>query len=204
MKKLDQSFYLQDTLTVAKQLLGKYLNICSEGKHMIGKIVETEAYIGPQDKACHCYNDRRTPRTEVMYKRGGYAYIYQIYGMYFCLNIVTENNTVGTAVLIRGVEPISGMEHMSINRYNKKWDELSKKEIKNLSNGPGKLCQAFNIDKKYNGKTLLENEIYICDPETNDSYNIISSKRININYAEEYKDVEWRFYIENNKCISKK
>lgn len=204
MKKLDKSFYLQDTLTVAKELLGKYLNVCVDGNPMIGRIVETEAYIGPHDKACHCYNGRRTPRTEVMYENGGYAYIYQIYGMYFCLNIVTEDDTVGTAVLIRGLEPISGMEQMARNRYNKEWNQLSIKEIKNLTNGPGKLCKALNIDKKCNGKELLGEEIYICEPNKTDKFIITSSKRINIDYAEEYKDVNWRFFIEDNVYVSKK
>ncbi len=204
MKKLDKSFYLQDTLTVAKELLGKYLYICMDTTPMIGRIVETEAYIGPDDKACHAYNGRRTSRTEVMYKNGGHAYIYQIYGMYFCLNIVTGDNTAGTGVLIRGLEPIAGMEQMAENRYNKEWDQLSVKEIKNMTNGPGKLCKALNIDKKYNGKDLLGKEIYICEWDKTDKFVISSGKRINIGYAEEYKDVNWRFFIENNSYVSKK
>lgn len=204
MKKLDKSFYIKDTLTVAKELLGKYLYVCMGTTPMIGKVVETEAYIGPDDKACHCYNGRRTLRTEVMYESGGHAYVYQIYGMHFCLNIVTEDDTVGAAVLIRGLEPIEGIAQMARNRYNKEWSQLSSKEMKNLTNGPGKLCKALNIDKKCNGKQLLGDEIYISEPHNNEKFKILSSKRINIDYAEEYKDVNWRFFIENNAFISKK
>lgn len=204
MKKLERSFYSQDTLTVAKELLGKHLNVINNGYHMIVRIVETEAYIGPHDKACHCYNGRRTPRCEVMYKNGGYLYVYQIYGMYFCLNVVTEDDSAGTAVLIRGVEPIAGMEQMSINRYSKPLQALTKREENNLTNGPGKLCKALNIDKKWNGKDLLGEEVHICKPETNKKFTICTTKRINIDYAEEYKEVNWRFLIENNSFISKK
>lgn len=203
MKKLDQSFYTKNTLVVAKALLGKYLYLNKDGKQLIAKIVETEAYIGPIDKACHTYNGKRTTRTDVMYKGGGYVYIYQIYGMYYCLNVVTEDDTVGTAVLIRAVEPIEGTEYMALNRYSRNINELSRKELINLTNGPGKLCMALGLDKRANGDSLLGEHFYIFSEDANKEIEVMSTKRININYAEEAKDFEWRFYIKNNPYVSK-
>lgn len=204
MYKLEKDFYIRDTLTVAKELLGKYLVVYQEDKKMVVKIVETEGYIGPIDKASHTYNNRRTKRTQVMYYSGGYVYIYQIYGLYFCLNIVTEDETAGTAVLIRGGEPIEGLEKMAVNRYAKAYHDLSNKEKKNLTNGPGKLCRALGLDKKRNGESLMDDHIYICKTDSDEKAEIVSGKRVNIDYAEEAKDYDWRFYIKNNKFVSKK
>lgn len=204
MVKLEKEFYTRDTLDVAKDLLGKYLVVDQKDKKMIVRIVETEGYIGPIDKASHTYNNRRTKRTEVMYYSGGHVYIYQIYGLYFCLNIVTEDETVGTAVLIRGGEPIEGLEQMAVNRYDKGYNELSNKEKKNLTNGPGKLCKALALDKTRNGESLLNDEIYICEMIPDEKIEMIHTKRVNIDYAEEAKDYNWRFYIKNNKFVSKK
>lgn len=204
MKKLNKAFYTRDTLTVAKELLGKYLVVNNDEEKMVVKIVETEAYIGPIDKACHTYNNRRTKRTEIMYSSGGYAYIYQIYGMYFCLNVVTENEDAGTAVLIRAGEPIKGVERMAVNRFSKNLDELSKKEVLNLTNGPGKLCRALGLDKRQNGSSLLEKELFIFAEDVEEPFQIAVSKRIGIDYAEEAKDYEWRFYIKNNPFVSVK
>ncbi|NLK72064.1 MAG: DNA-3-methyladenine glycosylase [Clostridiales bacterium] len=204
MKKLNKAFYTRDTLTVAKELLGKYLAVNNDEEKMIVKIVETEAYIGPIDKACHTYNNRRTKRTEIMYSSGGYAYIYQIYGMYFCLNVVTENEDAGTAVLIRAGEPIKGVERMAVNRFSKKLNELSKKEILNLTNGPGKLCRALGLDKRQNGSSLLGKELFIFAEDVEEPFQIALSKRIGIDYAEEARDYEWRFYIKDNPYVSVK
>lgn len=204
MKKLNKAFYTRDTLTVAKELLGKYLAVNNDEEKMIVKIVETEAYIGPIDKACHTYNNRRTKRTEIMYSSGGYAYIYQIYGMYFCLNVVTENEDAGTAVLIRAGEPIKGVERMAVNRFSKKLNELSKKEILNLTNGPGKLCRALGLDKCQNGSSLLGKELFIFAEDVEEPFQIALSKRIGIDYAEEARDYEWRFYIKDNPYVSVK
>lgn len=204
MKKLNKSFYTRDTLIVAKELLGKFLVVNNGNQKIIVKIVETEAYKGPIDKACHTFNNRRTKRTEIMYSSGGCAYIYQIYGMYFCLNVVTENKEVGTAVLIRAGEPIKGIEKMASNRFSKQLSNLSKKEIQNLTNGPGKLCKALGLDKLQNGSNLMENELFICKKNIDEPMQIVSTKRIGIDYAEEAKDFEWRFYIKDNPYVSVK
>lgn len=202
MKKLEREFYKRNTLIVAKELLGKHLVHEYEGNKLISKIVEVEAYMGVEDKAAHSYGGRRTERTEVMYKEGGYAYVFQIYGMYYCVNVVTSEKEIPQAVLIRGLEPIEGLETMSVNRYGKRYEELTNYQKKNLTNGPGKLCMAMNIDKKLNGEDLCKENLYILDNK--EKFNIVTSKRINIDYAEEAKDYLWRFYIKDNKYVSKK
>lgn len=193
MMKLDRDFYLQDTLTVAKQLLGKYIVREIDGVRLSVKITETEAYIGSIDKACHCYGEKITPRTKIMYYMGGYAYVYLIYGMYYCLNVVTEKQGNGCAVLIRGAEPVNELEYMSNLRYNKPYNELSAYQLNNFANGPGKLCKALNITKELNEQDLLGNTLYITEGEKVTQFNV--GKRINIDYAQEAKDFLWRFYL---------
>lgn len=195
-KLLKKEFYLKNAEIAAKELLGKYLVREYEGKKIVCKIVETEAYIGPEDKACHAYNNRFTERTKVMFEEGGKAYIYFIYGMYYCLNIVVEREGKPEAVLIRGIEPVENIEEIKNNRSIK-----SKKE-QDLTNGPGKLCTALKIDKSLNGYDITQKgELYITEGEEIEE--IITAKRINIDYAEEYKDKHWRFYIKGNKFVSK-
>lgn len=204
MEKLKRDFYTRDSVTVAKDLLGKYLVHKVEGEEIIGKIVEVEAYMGPEDKAAHSYNNRRTERNEIMYGPGGFSYVYFIYGMYYCMNIVVEEIGKPQAILIRALEPISNMKAMSVNRYNKSLKELNKREIKGLTNGPGKLCMALKIDRMQNGKDLCDDELYIMSDENKTSFEMISTTRINIDYAEEAAFYPWRFYIKNNPYISKK
>ena len=195
-KLLNREFYLQNAEIVAKELLGKYIVREYEGKKIVCKIVETEAYIGPEDKACHAYNNRCTERTKVMFEDGGKAYIYFIYVMYYCLNIVVEREGKPEAVLIRGIEPVENIEEIKRNRSIK-----SKKE-QDLTNGPGKLCTALKIDKSLNGYDITrKGELYITEGEEIEE--IITAKRINIDYAEEYRDKHWRFYIKGNKFVSK-
>lgn len=195
MEKLEKDFYLNDTLNTAKQLIGKYIVRKIDNADLIMKITETEAYIGSIDKACHAYKNKRTERTEVMFAEGGKTYVYMIYGMYYCLNVVTEKKDVPCAVLIRGGIPHKGFDKMSLFRYNKKYNELNNYQIKNFSNGPGKLCKALNITKEQNFLDLTENEIYICEKKEDKKPKIKIGKRINIDYAEEAKDFLWRFYI---------
>ncbi len=203
MSKLPKSFYERDTLEVAKGLLGKVLVHRNEGIELKGKIVEVEAYIGAIDKAAHSYNNRRTERTEVMFWAGGYVYVYLIYGMYYCMNVVTGKAGEGAAVLLRGLEPIQGIGEMSINRYGKPLETLKRSQIINLSNGPGKLCKAMGITKKNYGECLTGDNIFIEDMNLREEFDIGVSKRINIDYAEEAKDFEWRFFMKGNPYVSK-
>lgn len=203
MKKLDREFYNRDTIIVAKELLGKIIVHKVNGQKLSAKIVETEAYMGITDKAAHSYGGRRTSRVEVMYGKPGVSYVFIIYGMYYCFNTVTREEGTPQAVLIRAAEPIEGIDLMAQNRFKKSYNELTKSQIKNLTNGPGKLCGALLIDKSLNGEDLCGDKLYIEEMES-ENFNIVSSKRINIDYAEEAKDYLWRFYIEGNKYVSVK
>ncbi|PAB59896.1 DNA-3-methyladenine glycosylase [Anaeromicrobium sediminis] len=195
--KLNKEFYTVDCIRLAKNLLGKILVRRLDDKLVKCKIVEVESYIGPEDKACHAYNNKKTNRTEAMFKEGGYAYIYLIYGMYNCLNIVSGIKDKPEAVLIRAVEPLNEIEIL------KKYRNIKSNKIEDLTNGPGKLCKALNIDRSLNKLDLVESdELYIEDSK--EKFEIIESTRINIDYGEEYKDKLWRFYIKDNKYISKK
>lgn len=193
MTKFDKAFYRRDTLTVARELLGCHIVHIVNGKKLEMRITETEAYCGITDKACHSYGGRKTERTETMYKPGGIAYIYLIYGMYNCLNTVTEQEGSPCAVLIRGGEPVGDLDRLSLMRYGKPYDELSKYQLKNFANGPGKLCLALGIDRTLNGTDLTGDVLYITQGDKPKS--IKTGKRINIDYAEEARDFPWRFYI---------
>lgn len=200
--KLSREFYNRDTLEVAKELLGKNLVTVENNIITSGKIVEVEAYMGLQDKAAHSYGGRRTKRVEVMYGKPGVAYVYFIYGLYYCMNVVSREEGIAQAVLIRAVEPLEGKEVMSKRRFNKNYDELKKREIINLTSGPSKLCMALNIDKSMNGDDLLGDRIYI-EEGNKQEFEIEESSRIGIDYAEEAKDYPWRFFISGNPYVSK-
>lgn len=194
MEKLSHSFYNRDTVVVARDLLGKLLVRVQDGLPLVGRITETEAYVGPIDKACHAYNYKRTPRTETLFDPPGTAYIYLIYGMHCCLNFVTEPEGTPCAVLIRAVEPVENNEIIALNRFGILPSEFTSYQKKNYLNGPGKVCKGFALDRTLNGTDLTGNILYVADdgfiPET-----IHVSKRIGIDYAEEAKDFPWRFYL---------
>ncbi|WP_290764245.1 DNA-3-methyladenine glycosylase [Halanaerobium sp.] len=195
--RLKQEFYHKDAVQAAKDLLGKIIVRKYDGKTIKVKIVDTEAYCGAEDKASHAHNNKKTKRTAPMFKVGGHAYIYLIYGMYYCLNVVTAAENNPHAVLIRGVEPLEGLNYIQENR------QIKSSKIEDLTNGPGKLSQALKIDKSLDGCNLVENSsLYIIDGGT-EEFEIESSPRINIDYAEDYKDKKWRFFIKNNKYVSK-
>lgn len=194
MNKLKKSFYERDTLIVAKDLIGKIFVREVDKTILSGRIIEAEAYIGDIDKASHCYGGKITERTKTMFGAGGYTYVYLIYGMYCCLNVVTEVEGKGCGVLIRGIEPIDNVEDMCINRYNKAYKDLTKYQIKNISNGPGKLCKALKITRQENGLDLTKNQLYIVD-DNYKNFIVEKSKRINIDYAEEAIDFLWRFTL---------
>ena len=200
--KLPKSFYKRETLDVAQDILGKILVRQVDGVEIAGKIVEVEAYIGPDDKGAHTYGNKRTNRTEAMFGEAGHAYIYLIYGIYNCINAVTSQVDKPEAVLIRALEPLSGIEQMAMNRFKKEYSELDKRQMKNLTNGPGKLCMALDIDRSLNKEDLNGNKVYIKYPEAEEDFTIVRSKRVGIDYAEEAIDYLWRFYIKDNANVS--
>jgi len=196
--KLKKSFYSRELLTVAKDLLGKIFVKTNGRNWLIGKIVEVEAYHGDFDEAAHSFKGK-TKRTEIMFEAGGYLYVYFTYGVHYCCNVVTGKKGQGTAVLIRAIEPISGIDKMIKNRFGRKLK--NEKEIINLTSGPGKICQAFNINKSHSGIDLTGDKIFILDSEKINKQDIGVSRRIGITKSVE---LPWRFFIKNNPYLSRK
>lgn len=193
MKPLPRRFYTRETLTVAEGSLGKQLVRYTNNSRLVGKIVEVEAYRGSDDPGSHAYR-RMTARNRLMFGKGGFAYVYFTYGMHYCFNVVTERENVPGAVLIRALEPISGIETMQKNRETE--------NVLNLTNGPAKLTKAMNITKKQNGLDLTRSkELFICEPKVKEKFEVVSTKRIGIKGG---ADKPWRFYIKNNKFVSRK
>ncbi|MBU3103446.1 DNA-3-methyladenine glycosylase [Clostridium gasigenes] len=193
---LEKDFYVKGALDLAKDLLGKVLVREIDGRILKGRIIETEAYIAEIDKACHAYGRSVTKRTDPLYKEGGIAYVYFIYGLYHCFNIVSGQEGKAEAVLIRAVKPLSEIDYISIRRYGKENNQLTKYQKNNLTNGPSKLCLAYGINKEDNYKEIHVNgDLYIIDDQYRD-FDIIETKRIGIDYAEEAKDFLWRFSID--------
>ena len=203
MKKLPREFYLRpDTLAIARDLLGKLLVVPNaSGERVSGMIVETEAYLGAIDKAAHSYGNRRTARTETMYAVGGTAYIFFIYGMYFQFNVVAGAIDTPHAILIRAVEPVENVETMRGRRSMK--NPQAKMPDKNLTSGPGKLCIALGIDKSFNNLDLLGDRVWLEDFNTFSPRQIASGKRVGIDYAEEFAEKPWRFWVKNNVFVSR-
>lgn len=182
MQKLPRSFYNRDTITVAKELLGKYIIHKSNNIKRIGKIVEVEAYLGEHDLAAHS-SKGITKRTEVMFGPPGYVYVYLIYGMYYCMNIVTEGEGQGSAILLRAIEPIQNIE--------------------GRTQGPGLLCKSLHINKQHNKHDLLSNDLYIAASIKSDPFTIAKSSRIGVSYAKHWAKRLLRFYIKGNAFVSK-
>lgn len=180
----DPTYYNRPTLEVAKDLLGQYLVYDGPQGTLIGEINEIESYIGEDDPACHAAKGK-TPRTTIMYGHGGFAYIYFIYGMYYCLNVVTEAPECPAAILIRSVIPIQGQAIMRANRNAKTATKDGQ-----LTNGPGKLCQAFGLTKAQNGLNLITSELRI-EPSNKKINTFISTTRIGIKVGQEKL---WRFH----------
>ena len=204
MSKLLRDNYLGNTVSIAKDLLGKYLVRMWHGQPLVCRIVETEAYVGAIDKAAHAYRYHKTPRNATMFGPPGHAYIYLIYGMHCCLNFVTEPEGEPSAVLLRGLEPVWGTEQMHLLRFGKSLAQLTAYQRKNFLNGPGKCCQALGLTRQDNGLDLTGNELFLCDaledlglppaPQVSDTQH--TGKRIGIDYAEEAADFPWRFWLE--------
>jgi DNA-3-methyladenine glycosylase len=182
VQKLPRQFYDRDTTQVARELLGKLLVHQAGGVTRIGKIVETEAYLGEHDLAAHS-SKGRTRRTEIMYGPPGYAYVYFIYGMYYCVNVVTERAGHASAVLLRAVEPVKNLEGRSC--------------------GPGLLCRAMKIDKALNGHDLLSDDFFIAAPETAEEVSIVKGPRIGVAYAKHWAKRHLRFYLKGNPHVSR-
>ncbi len=175
--------------------MGKTLvHVTKEGTAK-GKIVEVEAYNGLCDKAAHSYKNLRSKRTEIQFGQGGYAYVYLIYGMYHCMNIVTNRENLPEVLLLRALEPFEGID---LRKARRKTDK-----IKNLCSGPGKLCQAMGITKDNYGEDLCGDSFYLEDTPALKPEEIDRTKRINIDYAQEAKDFLWRFSIKGNSFVSR-
>ena len=188
--KLTREFYLRDGLTVARELIGKKLVTNLPDGLTSGIIVETEAYMGTIDAASHAYKGK-TERTKVFYGAGGFVYVYLIYGMHLCTNVVANVENVPEAVLIRALEPVDGVELMKRRR--------GKNNLHELCSGPGKLSQALGVTKNFYGADLCGEEIFI---ETGRALPVTATKRINVNYAGEAADYLWRFVVLGNAFIS--
>lgn len=190
---LPQEYYMEDTTQIAKDLLGKVLHIKIQKEEFRARIVETEAYLGIDDPAAHSYGDKNTPRIQSMYQEGGHSYVYMIYGMYFCLNFVTREKGNPQAVLIRGVEPLPSHH------------DVKKKDLK--TNGPGKLCKYYGINRSHDGIKLWKkrSELYVSD----DGFEvlkkqIVAKPRVGVDYAGEAASWPLRFYLKDNLYVSKK
>ena len=195
---MPREFYTRaNVLEVSRDLLGKLLVVPDEnGKRISGKIVEVEAYRGPEDRASHAYGGRRTKRTETMYGEGGVAYVYFVYGMYNQFNVVTNVRDTPHAILVRALEPVEGIETMRTRRQSH--------ADRNLTSGPGKLCLAMGIDRQLDGADLLGYRIWIEQFETVPRSKITRGPRIGIDYAEEWIEKPWRFWIKGNQYVSRR
>ena len=197
-KKLPRKFYTREVKTVAKDLLGKIL-VKKEGSSTLsGRIVEVEAYDGNVDEAAHTFIGK-TKRNEIMFNEGGYFYVYFTYGAHFCCNVVTGKKDHGTAVLIRAVEPIEGINKMIKNRFGRKL--LNEKERFNLTSGPGKVCQAMGINRSHYGADLTLDKIFIIDAPKLKKNMMVVTKRVGIKKS---VNLPWRFYIKENPYVSRK
>ncbi|WP_379137545.1 DNA-3-methyladenine glycosylase [Paenibacillus sp. sgz500958] len=192
--------YKDTALKAAPRLLGQHLIRRTEHGDIRCRIIETESYGGPEDKGSHAYKGRRTARTEVMFSAGGTAYVYLIYGMYHCLNVVTAEEGNPHAVLIRAVEPVSPVDAELMTLYR----NITVRKPADLSGGPGKLCRALRIDKSLNGCRLdtSSGTLWLEQGDDPRSLDIVQSARINIPYAEEYALKPWRFYLRGNPYLS--
>jgi len=195
--KLTESFYERtNVVKIARELLGKCLFANSDGVITSGMIIETEAYSW-KERGCHAYDGRMTSRNKIMFDRGGHAYVYLCYGVHNLFNVVTNRKGIADAVLIRAIEPVSGLDEMKKRRG----------DLQNpyhLTSGPGKLTKALGIDRSFNGKFLLNHDVWIEDiGERVSGKQIVTSKRIGIDYAGKDAKLPWRFTVKGNKWVSK-
>jgi len=195
-RPLPRSFFLQPTLRVARALLGKVLVHDTAAGRTSGRIVEVEAYLGPGDRAAHSRGGHRSPRNEVMWGAAGRAYVYFVYGMHFCVNVVTRPAGVPHAVLIRALEPLEGMAVMRRRR------ELPEAPDWRLCRGPGALCQALGITRAQNGADLVRGSLRIVDGPAIASRRVARSKRVGVAYAGAHAERPWRLAFRDTKAVS--
>lgn len=196
MKKLPKEFYLsKNTAKIARQLIGKLLVIPSDGQRVSGMIVEVEAYLGVDDRAAHSFGGRRTNRNEVMFGGGGHVYVFFVYGMYHQLNFVTGPAHHPHAILIRGIEPVEGIQKMRERRGQMK--------DTNLTSGPGKLAIAFGVTRELNGADLTGDQIWLEEYRKFAKREIKIGKRIGIDYAGDDADLPLRFWVNGSPFVSK-
>ncbi len=195
--KLREDFYQRgNVVKIARDLLGKVLFTSINGVVTGGIIVETEAYSW-KERGCHAYGSRKTSRNAIMFQKGGYAYVYICYGIHYLFNVVTNREETAEAVLIRAVEPIAGLAEIKFRR------SILKSDI-HLTSGPGKLTKALGIDRTFNGKSLLDDEIWIEDSGMKLAANlVVASERIGIDYAGEDARLPWRFSVKGNSWVSR-
>lgn len=182
MRKLERPFYDRDTVVVAKELLGKFLVNATGKLERVGRIVEVEAYLGPHDLAAHSSRGR-TERTKVMFGPPGRAYVYLVYGMHHCMNVVTEREGHASAVLLRAVEPV--------------------RNVQGVTRGPGRLCKAMDIDRRLNAHDLCGDDFFIAEPPENGLCTIVRRPRVGVDYAGRWAKRLLRFYIRGNPYVSK-
>jgi DNA-3-methyladenine glycosylase len=204
LHKLPRSYYLRPTLEVARNLLGMVMVRRWRSGILSGRIVETEAYLGNQDPASHAYRGM-TRRNDVMFGIGGHLYVYFTYGMHYCCNVVTEEEGVGHAVLIRALEPLEGIRIMTRNRNlmtpAEKTSSASRSTLLQLCSGPGKVCQALGISGEENGTDLCGSSIWIGEDFDQEHRPIVAaSTRVGITGGTEH---EWRFYVQDNPFVSR-
>jgi len=190
---LPREFYARPVLTVAKACLGKLLVHRTQQGLVAGRIVETEAYRGPEDRAAHSHGGRRTARTEVMFGPPGHAYVFFVYGMHYQFNVVTTKDGAPHAVLVRAVEPVLGIELMAARRH-------LLPTARELTNGPGKLCQALGIGRESYGVDLCGSTLFLAEGP---SVRSASAKRIGIDYAGDWAEKPWRFYDPKSRYVSR-
>ena len=195
--KLNEAFYQRtNVVKIAKELLGKVLYTRIDGVLTGGMIVETEAYSW-MERGCHAYGSRKTGRNAIMFREGGFAYVYMCYGIHYLFNVVTNREEIPEAVLIRALEPLTGLNEMKTRR------NIFQNGF-HLTSGPGKLTKAMGIGRSFNGKSLLDDEIWIEDSGMKlASRDIVASERIGIDYAGEDALLPWRFSVKGNAWVSK-
>ncbi len=197
--KLARSFFGRPALEVARDIIGRRLVHVTEEGTVAGIVVEAEAYTGLDDPASHSYGGRRTKRNEVMWGPPGFAYVYPIYGMHLCFNVVCGKVGEPQGTFLRAIRPTEGQALMAVRRGFPVWDEKTERQ---LCNGPSKLCQAFGITRSLNGADLCGEELYFTTG--NDPGEVVAAKRIGIDYAGPGREWPWRFLVKGDPFVSKK